>query len=462
MIKKLFSTFAFALTLASCATFSGGTADFDLPSYKSFTLDNGLEVLLVPDKSLPAISLAMLIKTGSTSDPQGQSGLMMLTTKLLERGSKTKTAPQIADAFGFYGSDFGFDVDDDMTLLTTSGLSRDRLALLKLYAEVILQPVFSQAEVTRSRDEMIAGIKRSYDEPRDFAERVFRQYLLGPHPYARSVSGTVRDVQTIRQKDIISHYLKYYRPNNAILAVVGDYDDEFVNAVREHFSAWERKEITPMHFAPPAKLAGLQLSLVERDDLAQAQIRFGHQGIKRTNPDFLTLRVANTILGAGFSSRLMKEIRVKRGLTYGISSGFSARLDEGPFAISTFTRFEKVGETVSETLRVLKEFRTAGVTDEEVADAVGYLKGAFPRGMETPEQLAQNLLGLRFYGIPDSYLTDYIKNLNKITKEDVNRVIARYFHPDQMKVLIYSPKAPVIDQLRPIGTLEVRPFKDFL
>src|SRR5690606_27873438 len=111
------------------------------------------------------------------------------------------------------------------------------------------------------------------------------------------------------------------------------------------------------------KPMGLQLSLVERDDLAQAQIRFGHQGIKRTNPDFLTLRVANTILGGGFQSRLMKEIRVKRGLTYGIYSGFAARLDEGPFSVSTFTRFDKVGETVNETLRVLKEFRNTGVTD---------------------------------------------------------------------------------------------------
>src|SRR5690606_656630 len=104
--------------------------------------------------------------------------------------------------------------------------------------------------------------------------------------------------------------------------------------------------------------------------------------------------------------------------------------------VSTFTRFDKVGETISETLRVLREFRERGVTEEEVKNAVGYLKGAFPRAVETPEQLAQNLLALRFYGIPDSYLTDYISNCKKVTKDDVSAVIANYFHPGRMKVLI--------------------------
>jgi zinc protease len=404
----------------------------------------------------------MLIKAGSSSDPLGQSGLMLATSSLLEKSTKTKSAPEVADAFGFYGSDFSVDVDPDFTTLSTSALSRDREAILKLYSEVILQPTFPSPEVTRLKEQIMASIKRSYDEPEDFTERAFKQYLLGPHPYSRPVEGSVRDVQTIRQKDILQNYLKWFRPNNAILAVVGDYNDEFVNALREQFSGWESKPVESLRFSQPAKPLGLQLNLVERDDLAQAQIRFGHQGIKRTNPDFLTLRVANTILGGGFSSRLMKEIRIKRGLTYGIYSGFSAQLDEGPFSVSTFTRFDKVGETVSETLRVIKEFRAKGVTDEEVSDAIGYLKGAFPRSVETPEQLAMNLLALRFYGIPDTYLTDYIANLKKINKDDVNSVIAKYFHPDQMKVLIYSTKAAVIDQLRPIGTLEVHPFKDFL
>lgn len=461
MFRKVLIFTLTAFVLSSCATLSRDSAGFDLPSYKTLTFENGLEVLLIPQKSLPSISLIMLLKTGSSADPQGKSGLMLTTANLLEKGTKTKSATEVADAFGFYGSDFRVNVDEDYTTLRVSALSRDRIEILKLYADVILNPTFTQPEVIRFKEQLVASIKRSYDEPADFIEKVFRQYLLGPHPYSRPVEGSIRDVQTIRQKDVIQHYLKWFRPNNAILAVVGDYDDAFISALREQFSSWEKKNLEPLRFSPPEKSTGLQLSLVERDDLAQAQIRFGHQGIKRTNPDFLTLRVANTILGGGFSSRLMKEIRVKRGLTYGIYSGFSARLDEGPFQVSTFTRFDKVGETVSETLRVLKEFRASGVSEEEVKDAIGYLKGAFPRSVETPEQLALNLLSLRFYGISDDYLTNYVSNLNKITRDDVNRVISRYFHPDQMKILIYSAKAPVIDQLRPIGALEVRPYKDF-
>lgn len=460
---------ALALTLTNCATNgtnsivdakSNREAGFRLPAYKTMTLENGLEILLIESHKLPSYSLIMLSKTGSRLDPKSRSGLGLVTTGLLEKGTRTKSASQIADAFGQLGSDFDSDADLDSFTFSASSLSKDRDSMTDLFAEVLLEPAFRADELSRYKKQVIASVKQGYDDPDDFTDQIFNSQLMPNHPYGRSLDGTIRDLNAITVKDVKDFYVQNINPASSILAVIGDFDAATVEKIKQKFAGWKATGVTPPPLEAPSVDSKSNILLVTRPDLSQAQVRFGHLGIRRSNPDFLKIRLANTILGGGFSSRLMNKIRVEKGLTYGISSGFSTRLVEAPFSISTFTRFEKVGETVRETVALMKDFRDKGVTQRELDASKGFLKGAFPRSFETPEAIASNLLILRLYSIPESYLTNYLRDLDAITLDDLNKTIKKYFHPEQFHIIVYAPEE-VAPQLTAIGPTTEIPFQKF-
>lgn len=442
---------------------SSKRSGFQLPAYKTMKLENGLEILLIEDHKLPSYSLILMSRTGSRIDPKGKTGLGLLMTGLLEKGTEKKSASQVADAFGQLGSDFDADVDLDSYTFSTSSISKDRDAVTALFTEVLFEPDFSVAELVRLKKQVVAGIKQGYDDPDDFTDQAFNSHLMPDHPYGRPIEGTIRDLQNINIQDIRNFYSKNLTPETSMLAVVGDFDQKTLDTIKGRFGKWPVKSAGVAPLDKPIVTSLKEVTLIERPDLSQAQIRFGHLGISRSNPDFLRLRVANTILGGGFSSRLMKKIRVEKGLTYGISSGFSTRLVEGPFSISTFTRFEKVGETVAETIALMDLFRDKGVTQKELDSAKGFLKGAFPRSFETPEAIASNLLILRLYSVPDSYLTNYLQELESIRLSNLNETIKKYFHPERFKVLVYAPKE-VLPQLNSLGdtTVKVKSYKEYL
>lgn len=455
-----------ATSLASCASsgkssvpgshVSESKTGYQLQPFEEKTLANGLRVLFVPDESLPYVSYSLLIGTGSAQDPANKAGVSAVVAEMLDKGTVKRTAPQIAADLGQMGADFDARASVDYTLVSASSLSNNADRLLSNMVEIVTQPAFSNGEIERVRKQMLAGITRRVDNPEAFAEYAFEDYLFGSHPYARPTSGTLKTIQALKKKNIIQHYLRYYRPNNAILAVVGKYTPELAKKIETSFGTWEKRTVKAPEFGAVPAVQGVQIRLVDKPGLVQSQIRIGQPGIKRNNEDFLALRVANTILGGAFASRLNDRVRKDLGLTYSIGSYFDARRDVGPFEISTFTKNATVGQTVSETLKVLSEFKDKGVTKEEVERAKGYLKGVFPTAIETPEKLAVNLMLLRYYGIPDTYLTNYLRTIEDFSASDINKVITKYFDAKNLKVLVYSNAAEVQSQLQPLGTVEVK------
>jgi zinc protease len=452
------------LFVTSCS--SQGTKDdvsgstFHLHDYKVEELANGLQVIYVEDHSLPSVSLALLIKDGSASDPMAKSGLGELMANVWARGSSKLNASQIADELGQLGTELNHDVSQDYTWFQVSGLTQHGEKLLDIFSDVILHPRFEQQELERERAIILDAIHQRSDHPDQFAAEAFGAYLFGGHPYARPVSGLEADIKTINRTDLFRAYKKIVKPNNAVLVVTGDTDEGFINAIKRHFLAWNRQDLSTKSFPTPPQFKGLNIRLIDKPDLTQSQIIMGQFGIKRSDPDYLLLRVANVILGGNFSSRLMDRVRIKLGLTYGISSSFDAQLDRGPFAISTFTKNQSVGNTITESLKVFKQFYDEGVTDKEVEDAKNYLMGAFPRAIETPERLGFNLALLRLYGIGDDYLKNFVVNVAKISADQVNGAIKAHLTPDDLKIVILSKAQDSLDQVRPLGLLEVKKFNE--
>ncbi len=430
-------------------------SEYHLRPYHEQTLANGLKILYVEDAALPYITYNLMLKSGSAEDPETTPGLSNFVAELLDKGTAKHDATKLADAMALLGADFNASVGDDYTMASASTLSTHGEELLNLMVEILLQPSFSENEVDRVRKQILAHLEKQIDNANSFADTVWEDYLFSSHPYGKPASGNLKSIESIKRKHIIQHYLKTYRPNNAFLAVVGKFTPELQQKIETAFSPWQARDVAPMTFPAVPAIHGVQIRLVDKPGMVQSQIRLGEPGIKRSNPDFLTLRVANTVLGGGFASRLVDKVRKQLGLTYSISSGFDARLDVGPFEVSTFTKNQTVGQTISETLKVLSEFREKGVTSTEVDRAKGYLKGVFPAAIETAEKLAYNLLLLRLYGIPDTYLTDYLKSIEQISTSDVNKAIKKYFDDKNLKVLVYS-SSEVLPQLQPIGVVDLK------
>lgn len=445
---------AFCLLGLSCSSIPKSSS-FKLRSYSEKKLKNGLRVIFVSDRELPYISYSLIIQSGTLHEPDAYAGVATVVGELLGKGTqKGKTAVELADGFASMGAELAVSTNYDYTYLRAGSLAQFQEPLLDLFSEAVILPSFDHREITRVKNQLVAAIKKKADDPNRFADDAFATYLFGAHPYGRSTLGSLSGMNGIRKKQINSYYLKYYRPNNAILAVVGNYDDNVVKQVEEKFGGWQARDVESSPLSSPPEVTGREIRLVSRADLAQAQIHIGHLGITRKNPDYLALRLANTILGSDF--RLYQRIRVQLGLTYYISSSFEARLERGPFEISTFTRNEKIGETIGETIKVLEEFVNQGVSEDEVENAKKLVTGLFPQAIETPEKLALNLMLLRLYGIGDNYLQDFVSNIRRLSSSDINRVIKEYVHPKNLKILVYAGEKSALPQLRPIGLVEVK------
>jgi zinc protease len=444
-------------SITSCATKggSGNSSGYHLRPYKEVTLDNGLRLLLIEDHSLPRVSMGILLQVGSLDEPAGKYGIASFTSSLLEQGTQTRTATQIADELGQIASDLGTSSGTESTSVSASVINTQKEKLLDLFSDVLLNPAFDKKEIERAKAQALALISREQDNPSNYAEILIDRVSFPNHAYGRPTIGDKKSVETFKQSDLQDFYKKFYRPNNAIMYVAGDFDQNFIDQVKSHFSNWQKAPIPVQKTSQFKSTPSRDVQLFTKADLKQAQIRFAELGIRRSDPDYLPLRIANIILGGDFVSRLNMRVRDDLGLTYSIHSSSDAKLEAGSLQISTFSRNEKVGETIRETREVIKKFVEGGITAEELSSAKALLAGQFPAAIETTDKLAYNLQILRRYGVSDSYLHDFVKNLNAVTLEQVNEVIKKHVHPDEFKTIVFADESKVLGQLKSLGKVEV-------
>lgn len=467
-LSRIFTLCFFVLL--SCASSPKRSADpasnektsFTLPQSRQTTLANGLRIIWIEDQALPYISLQMMVRSGSANDPIGREGLAYFTSELLDKGTKSRSATRIADDLGQLATSFNTGVDSDYMFMSLDALSFHKDKALKEFSDILFNPTFPNAEIERQRKQVRAGLTRLADRAEDFVEFLVPQFLYGKHPYGHNYTGNLQSTKLIRRSDIQKFYNSQFTPGNSVLAVVGKFDGEFEKAVVSALEGWKSKTSQPFPVPAFPEWSGLQSLLIDRGDLQQAQIQILFKGVSRDIPEYLQLRAALKILGESFGSRLMDEIRTKRGLTYGINAWFEPRQQPGPMGIYTFTRTDKIQETINESLAVYRKFVEGGITDQELEDTRELMRGQFPRMFETKEAVAKQLLILDRYGIGTEYLTNYFENLNKMTKEDVNRTIAKYFDPKNIRIVVYAPKDKALATLKALGTVEVKDYREFI
>ena len=407
-------------------------------------LPNGLVWLFSQQSGLPMVSLQMFIKAGTLEDPKGKEGLANLTASLLASGAKGKSATQIAQEADFIGARLTARGGDDFATISLVILKKDLDAGLGLLQDVLLNPAFAPAEVERKVAQFEATLKSEEDDPMLLARRTFARDLYGNFPYGHPVLGTPQGLAAIKVRDLAQFHRTYYRPNNAVLSVVGDLtQDEARQWVTKIFGAWAAAPVPAPQLPAIPPLAEPKVVLIDRD-ISQANIVFGNLGINRANPDFYACQVMNYILGSGgFSSRLMDEIRVNRGLAFSVKSSFAPGLSPGPFTVSLETKNSSAAEAISQVRAQLQLIMNQPVKPKELEDAKSYLIGSFPRQMDSMTKRAQLMGYVEIYGLGLDYPWKYPKLIQDLTPADIQRVAQKYLQPDKYLLVVVGKQSAI-------------------
>ena len=440
---------------AAAAPAAGG---FRVPPPARTILKNGLTLLVLERHAVPLVEIELLIKAGSAADPAGKEGLASLTARMLKRGTRTRPAQQFAQEVEFVGGTLESSATRDATLVQGEFASRDVEVGLNLLADMVQNPAFGEEDLSREKRLVLADLASGLDDPAEVADDAYMAWLLGTHPYGRPVAGYTKSVPGLTRADVAAYAEARLVPNNAILAIVGDLGAaQAAQRVDKYFGAWKRRALVEAKLAEPAPVRGRKVLLVDKPDATQSQIRFGNLGMRRADPDYLPALVANTVLGGGFTSWLVDEVRVKRGLTYGIRSRFDALRFAGAFVVSTFSRNASVGETIKVSLDQIRRLRAGQVPAEDLDKARNYRAGQYPLRIEAPDALAAEIVGVELYGLEPDYINQYQKRVRGVGLDAVKRVAARYVPLDDLAIVVIGPASQLKESLAPLGPVTVRP-----
>ncbi len=420
--------------LVMCITTTGLAADI---APTRFIAPNGMTVLVLEQHFLPIVEIHALIKAGAAQDPPEKAGVANLVASLLDEGTTTRSSRQLAEQIDFVGGSLAVQAGEDYTTASARTLKKDIDLGFTLLADILQHPAFPKQEFERVRSQILGEISSDNDDPGHVAMKAFNQLVFQNHPYRWPVNGTEETLSKITLAEVQSFYTKEYLPNQVILTIVGDVTaEQATTLVQTHFGSWKKGAVPSRAVKKPTAIDKKTVQLVEKD-LTQSTIVIGHPGISRTNPDFYAVTVMNHILGAGgFSSRLMDSIRDKQGLAYGIMSHYDARVMPGSFWINLQTRTETTNQAISGVLIEMKAIREAPVSDQELADAKAFLMGSFPLRLDSTSKLAQVLAQVEFFGLGFDYFSQYPKWIERVTKEDVQRVAKQYLDPQHYALVV--------------------------
>ena len=347
--------------------------------------------------------------------------------------------------------------------VSLSTLTKHTDAALELFADVVLNPAFKEADLERQRGLLMAGLLRQKDDADSIAARVFPVLLYGEkHPYGRPVEGTLETVPSITRDDIATFHSLLFRPNNSALIVVGDTTaDAIVDRLEKAaIGGWKPGDVPPTTLPEPKPAGSGTLYLVDRPESAQSVLSVGEIGLPRTTPDYFPVTVLNAVFGGQFSSRINLNLREEKGYTYGARSGFDFLKGPGPFSAGASVQTAVTAPALSELHRELVEITgDRPVTDQEMLDAKGQLILGFPGGFETTGGVAGKLEALVLYGLPDDYFTTYQANLEAVSLEQVHEAAKTHLHPDTMTMLVVGDRAAIassLDELPFVPSISIR------
>lgn len=408
-----------------------------------WTTANGARVYFVAADELPMLDVRLVFDAGGARDGE-RGGLASLANRMLDDGTPDRDASAIARGFESVGAQYGASSHRDMAVVELRVLSDPafRDPALDVLADVVAHASYPEDAWVRARKSSEVGQQQQEQSPAALASRLFYKALYGDHPYAQPPTGTRETIAKLRREDLVAFHDRYYVARNLTLALVGAVSRAEAEAIAERLSS-----ALPAGEPAPALPAVQRLSkgrhLYREYPSAQTHILVGQPGIRYGDPDVFALMVGNEILGGGgFTSRLMAELRTRRGMTYGAYSGFQQMRAEGPFQISLSTRADQADEALRVIRALLADFVRKGPTDAEVQAAKANIVGGFPLSTASNDSIISFLGAIGFYGLPLDYLDSYIARVEAVTPDDVRAAFRRHVHPGRLLVVTVGQGKP--------------------
>ncbi len=423
----------------------------NFPPYEIRTLANGMQVVTVLHHEQPAVSVRLVVRAGAAQDPKGKGGVATLTAALLDQGTTSRSAFQIADAIDSIGGGLGTGALSDHSVANVVVMKDSFGVAMDLLADVVRNPAFAEEEIERQRQQLLSSLQVSAGDPDYLASVVFDRLVYGFHPYGLPNSGTAESLASITRADLQGFHGRFFVPNNMILAIVGDVTgDEAFAAAERAFGKWERSDVPVVKTDDPPQPTR-RVVVIDKPDAVQTEIRVGHLGIARKHPDYMAVDLAFKILGGEGANRLHRVLRSERGLTYGASAEIKTLKQTGDFMAETDTRTDTTGEALRVIFDEYARLRRDRVHERELADAQAYLAGHFPLTIETPDAIATQVLNAVFYDLPLEEIPTYRERVQAVTPDDVQRVARAYIAPERLSVVLVGNAAAFVPQLKGLG-----------
>lgn len=399
----------------------------------------GSKVLFVETHELPMFDIQLTFAAGSSRDGN-KPGVALLTNAMLDEGVKGKDVTAIAETFEGIGADFGNGAYRDMAVVSLRSLAEAKKSqvALDLLTEVVSAPTFPESSFARLKNQLLTGFEIDKKTPSKIMTKTFYDKLYGDHPYAHNSAGNVESVKRMTIKDLENFYKKNYTAKNLVIAIVGDLSKKQAEEMAEKISdSLPEGEQLPSIASPvPTKSGKYHTEFTSQ----QMHISMGELGVTRNDPDYVALSVGNQILGGGnLTSRLMKEVRERRGLTYGIYSGFSTMQVAGPFSIGLQTRAEMTEATIELIKEVVRDYLAKGPTQQELDDTKREIAGNFPLVNASNASIVGQLGAIGFYNLPLNYLEDYMSKVQALTVEQVKTAMNKHINVDDFIVVTVGP-----------------------
>jgi zinc protease len=430
------------------------------PPFAERTLGNGLRLIAIERHTEPEVSLRLMLPAGRLYEPRAKAGLAGATAELLTEGTAGRTAQQIAAAIDGVGGTLDAGSGTDFAYVSAS-VTSDQLDLaLELLTDVVLHPGFPAAELERWRRQSLSSLELQRANPGYLANVAFQRLVYGMHPYGAPAGGTPESVRGLTRDDLVAFHREHFRPDGAILAVVGDFRPApALAAVERAFGGWAKGGAAPR---PPAlelpAHQGRRVVVIDKPDAVQTQIRVGQAALAYADPDFFTAEVYGTVLGGGSFARLFQEIRIKRGLAYGAYCRFAKQLVGGSFEVSTSTKTASTVEALQLTLAELAGMGAAPPPAVELEEAKAYLNGAFPLEIESAGDVASRVLTALGQGRDRAFLDTYRDRISAVTAAGVQRFGRTRIQPDRsVVVLVGNAAAFGPDLAKQLGPFETIP-----
>ncbi|WP_224824989.1 pitrilysin family protein [Cognatishimia sp. MH4019] len=423
------------LFLALCATILLSLPARAAVDIQEVTSPGGITAWLVEEPSIPFTALELRFRGGTNLDREGKRGAVNLMTGLLEEGAADLDARGFAVARDNLAASFDFDSYDDAVSISARFLSENRDDALALLRTALVEPRFDQDALDRVRAQVLAGIRSDLKDPDEIASNAFNAIVYGDHPYGTNDTGTVETVTALTRDDILQAHQDVLARSNLYVSAVGDITADKLGVMLDELLGTLPEEAAPL--PPRVEIATEGDITVVPYDTPQSVAIFGHRGIDQDHPDFFAAFILNNIFGAsGFESRLMTEVREKRGLTYGIYSFLVskdlAEVMVGQLASSNERMPEAIEVVKAEWARVQAE----GVTAEEVEAAKTYLTGAYPLRFDGNGRIANILVGMQMTGLPIDYAETRNDRINAVPLEEINRVASELMQPDALRFVV--------------------------